>query len=114
MIIVSRVLLALFTFNNKRVSAMALWPIILLKDTQAKENRFIINHEKIHHRQQLELLLIPYYLWYFAEYWIGMIKFKFNHHKAYMNISFEKEAYANQNNLNYLKERKWLASWKYL
>ena len=93
---------------------MALWPFIILKNKSTKEDLLIINHEKIHHRQQLELLIIPYYLWYFIAYWKGMFKFRFVHFKAYMDISFEKEAYANQNNLEYLKNRKWLASWRYL
>lgn len=93
---------------------MALWPFIILKNQTTKQDFAIINHEKIHHRQQLELLIIPYYIWYFTEYWIGMFRYKFVHQKAYMAISFEKEAYANQNNKEYLKTRKWLASCRYL
>ncbi len=114
MIIVSKTLLNILTLNNKWVTAMALWPFILLKDKKTKQDLAIINHEKIHHRQQLELLILPYYIWYFIEYWIGMFRFGFIHQKAYMNISFEKEAYAHQNNLEYLKNRKWLSSWGYL
>ena len=113
MIIISQKLLNVLTFNNGKVCAMALWPFILLNKKELKQNLPILNHEKIHHRQQLELLLLPFYIWYFVEYWIGMFKYKFVHQKAYMNISFEKEAYANQNNLEYLKKRKWLASWQY-
>jgi len=33
---------------------------------------------------------------------------------AYMNISFEREAYTNDNNLEYLKDRKYFAWIKYL
>jgi len=32
--------------------------------------------------------------------------------KGYRNISFEKEAYNNDNNLDYLKTRKWFAMWR--
>lgn len=111
--IVSARLLNLLTFNNQKVVAMALWPVIILKDKATQNNLAIVNHEKIHHRQQLELLILPYYLWYFIEYWVGMIGNGFKHQQAYMNISFEKEAYAHQNNLNYLSHRKWLSSWSF-
>lgn len=111
--IVSQILLNLLTLNNKRVVAMALWPFIILKDQATQNNQVVINHEKIHHRQQLELLIIPYYIWYFIEYWVGMISNGFKHHQAYMNISFEKEAFAHQSNLNYLQTRKWLSSWSF-
>ncbi len=114
MIIVSQVLLNLLTLNNKRVTGMALWPFIFLKDKETRRNNTIVNHEKIHHRQQLELLIIPYYIWYFIEYWTAMFRNKFKHHISYMSVSFEKEAYANQDNLEYLKTRKWLASYRYL
>ncbi|MDI1234956.1 MAG: hypothetical protein PSX81_11780 [bacterium] len=109
--IVSQRLLNILTFYNKRVVAMALWPFIILKDQATKNNQVVINHEKIHHRQQLELLIIPYYLWYFLEYWAGMFNNGFKHHQAYMAISFEREAFAHQLDLNYLQKRKWLSSW---
>lgn len=109
--IVSQTLLNLLTLYNKRVVAMALWPFIILKDHNTQNNAVVINHEKIHHRQQLELLIIPYYVWYFIEYWFGMFRNGFKHHEAYMNISFEKEAFAFQYNLKYLENRKWLSSW---
>jgi len=113
MIIVSQVLLNILTLNNRRVVAMALWPIIILKNKDMKINLEIINHERIHHRQQLELLILPYYFWYFLEYWYYMFSSKMNHQTAYMKISFEKEAYSNQDNLNYLKERKFLSNLPY-
>ena len=33
-------------------------------------------------------------------------------HKAYRNISFEKEAYNNEKDLNYIKNRKIFAQWR--
>lgn len=114
MLIVSGSLLNILTLWNKKVVAMALWPVIIVKDRVTANNKVVLNHEKIHHRQQLELLVIPYYIWYFIEYWNGMFRNGFSHHTAYMNISFEKEAFANQFDMQYLNKRKWLASWKYL
>jgi len=63
-----------------------------------------INHEKIHFRQQLELLILPFYIWYFFEFMIRIVQFK-DGKKAYRTISFEREAYENEKDLNYLKSR---------
>ena len=72
-----------------------------------------LNHEKIHTRQMLELFVIPFYLLYVIEWLVRIVKYK-DKVKAYRNISFEREAYANQNNLNYLKKRKLFSFTKYL
>lgn len=107
MIIISATLLKVLTMNNKKAVAMSLWPVIIFRDRKTSENLPIKNHEKIHHRQQLEMLIIPYYIWYFVEYWVGRARLK-SHDKAYRNVSFEKEAYAMQNDLDYLKNRPFL------
>jgi len=72
-------------------------------------DRHVINHEKIHTAQQRELLFLPFYILYIIEWLIRLIQYR-NRHDAYMNISFEREAYANGHNLNYLPKRK-LFSW---
>ena len=63
------------------------------------------NHEAIHIRQGNEMLWILFYLWYGIEWIVRLIQFR-DKMLAYYNISFEREAYANEHNLNYLKERK--------
>ena len=75
---------------------------LLFCKKDAKINDVIANHESIHTSQMKEMLYIPFYLWYVIE-WLIKLLFKGN---AYRNISFEREAYDNQYNLNYLKERK--------
>ena len=67
------------------------------------------NHESIHTEQMKELWYIFFYLIYFLE-WVARLFF--NGSKAYDNISFEKEAYRNQENLGYLKTRKHFAQWR--
>ena len=111
--IVSQLLLSILTLNNKNVLAMALWPFVIYKDKKTSENAVIRNHEKIHHGQQIELLILPFYIWYFIEYWVGMFKCKFKHEIAYRNISFEMEAYDQERNMDYLKHRPYFSSWKY-
>ena len=87
---------------GKNFYAINLFGIIFAK---GECNVMTINHEKIHTRQMLELLIIPFYLLYVLEWLIRLLQNK-NSYKAYTNISFEREAYFNQNNLNYLKKRK--------
>lgn len=114
MMIVSPLFLKILTFNSAKVNAMAIWPIIIFKNIDTKQDSIILNHEKIHHRQQLELVILPFYVLYFSEYFVNLFKYKFVHHQAYMNISFEREAYTNQNNPQYLSNRKFLNHFKYL
>ena len=88
----------------KGYTAMAVFPVIVLRKTEYKEDQILLNHEKIHLRQQAELLIFLFYIWYFSEFIIRLFYYK-NWRKAYLNISFEKEAYANETNPNYLKNR---------
>lgn len=69
-----------------------------------------INHEKIHTEQMKELLFIFFYVWYAIEWIIRL----FGSGNAYRNISFEQEAYANEDNLNYLEERNHFSFLNYL
>lgn len=83
---------------------MALYPFILVDRKKARADRVLINHEAIHLRQQAELLIIPFYLLYLLNYLVNLCIYK-QHHKAYLNIVFEREAYKNENNFVYLRQR---------
>lgn len=97
------------TCKGLPANAMALFPFMLFKDPKQKGHPVLINHEKIHFTQQLELLIVPFYVLYLTFYLVNLVRFR-NHSKAYFNICFEKEAYANDGNLNYLQNRG-LYSW---
>ncbi|MDY8136432.1 hypothetical protein [Aquimarina sp. 2201CG5-10] len=84
---------------------IALWPFIVVKDADLKDDPIFINHEKIHLRQQAELLIVPFYIFYLLEYVIRLFQYR-NSPQAYRNISFEREAYENEEDLLYLKNRK--------
>ncbi len=84
-----------------------------MKRKELKDDFVFINHERIHLRQQLEMLVLPFFIWYITEYVIRYIYYR-NSYKAYSNISFEREAYRNESNLNYLKNRSSWAFIKYL
>ncbi len=89
---------------------LTFYPFVFLADKDDKLNKVFINHEKIHIRQQIELLILPFYLWYFTEYLLRLIQYK-DRKEAYFNISFEREAYKNEKDLNYLKQRSF---WRFL
>ncbi len=92
---------------------LTFYPFVFLADKDDKLNEVFINHEKIHIRQQLELLIVPFYLWYFTEYLIRLLQFR-NRKKAYYAISFEREAYANEKDLEYLKSRSFWRFFRYV
>lgn len=94
----------------KGFKGVSLWPFIILKDKHFKNDPVLLNHEKIHLRQQAELLLVGFYLWYSIEYIVRIIQYK-DRYMAYRNISFEREAYRNELNMNYTRSR---SLWSFL
>jgi hypothetical protein len=94
----------------KGYRGLTIFPFVLLKYKEGKSDLALLNHEKIHLRQQLELLILPFFIWYGLEF---LFRFLIHRDKlvAYKSISFEKEAYANEKDLNYLKQRSF---WKFL
>ena len=92
-------------FFYKNYVGLSLWPFIFLKHPTLKEDSILINHEKIHLKQQQELLVVFFYIFYIAEWLIRTVIY-FDSYKAYQNISFEREAYTNERNLDYPAERK--------
>lgn len=97
----------------KGVSALSLFPFVLMNNKKFRYDTVLINHERIHLRQQLELLILPFYIWYLLEYLFRLIQFR-KHHLAYLNISFEREAYKNEKDLYYLKQRSFASFLKYI
>lgn len=91
---------------------MTIFPFIIFKKRVYKQDAVLINHERIHIKQQLELLIFPFYLFYGTNYLINRLK-KQDHYTAYRNIMFEKEAFTNEANFAYLKNRKLFAWLKY-
>jgi len=73
----------------------------------------IINHEKIHWQQQMEMLIIFFYIWYVIE-WLIKLLFTFSFSRAYLSISFEQESNKYQYNYNYLDSRKSFTWMKYI
>lgn len=115
--------------------AMCLWPVIFVrKDKAARYKEKTDNHEHIHAAQQQEMFflglvlsaffypiikawamffVVIFFLWYGVE-WLVRLGIYGSTHDAYRNIGFEREAYANDDNLDYLKTRRMFAWVRYL
>lgn len=72
---------------------IAFYPFILVKQKELKQDKVLIHHERIHHRQQLELLILPFYILYGINYLYNLCVYR-NHYKPYRQIVFEREAFA--------------------
>ena len=90
-----------------------MWPFIILKEGALRKDDVLINHERIHLKQQQELFIIPFYLLYISE-WLLRTLLYLNSYRAYQNISFEREAYANEDDMEYLSQRKAYSFLNYL
>lgn len=55
-----------------------------------------LHHEQIHTMQMKGILYIPFYIIYGVEWFVKI----FTEIKAYRNVSFEREAYTNENKFN--------------
>ena len=115
MVIYSTFLLKILSFNNDAVVGIAFFPFIIIRKDLKKmpDLIFTLNHERIHLRQQMELLLVPFHIWYVLYYLIARKRGK-KKSEAYKSIPFEREAYEHMYDLNYLKERKFMAFFKYV
>ncbi|MEK7113326.1 MAG: hypothetical protein AAB873_00695, partial [Patescibacteria group bacterium] len=95
--------------SGKGIRAISLFSVIIFQDFEYANKRGWLSHELIHFRQELELLIIPFLLIYLGEYFYWRLVKRKSHIESYLLISFEQEAYANEMNDNYLKERKFCA-----
>lgn len=133
--------MAIIIYNNliplKGYTAITLWPLIFARKSRKPLKAYEENHEKIHLRQQLEVLLLSaaviaaviwlsglswwwmllslavYYAGYGLDYAVRRILYR-SHLEAYRNIATEQEAYLNQYDRAYLRQRRPFTWVKYL
>ena len=129
-------------FLGKNIVGITLFPFGIYLKLSYLTRQKTINHESIHWQQQLEMLVVGaimsaltaiilmsfgvfslwlltllvfpllfFYLWYVIEWFFRIF---INGNKAYVSLSFEREAYDNDDNLDYLKTRKRFAWLKYM
>lgn len=94
----------------KGFKAINLFGILFVRKN-AKLDWVTMIHEEIHTKQMVEMLFIFYYLWYLLEALFRLVVYK---DRNYHNISFEREAFLNDENEWYPSRRKHYAWFKYL
>ncbi|NDW10703.1 hypothetical protein [Dysgonomonas sp. 520] len=97
---------------TKKFKAINLFGIIFVRKEHGTLTNIQLNHESIHTAQAKEMLFLFFYIFYVFEWLFRLIQYR-NSMEAYYNISFEREAYENQDNPNYLKQRKFYSFIKY-
>lgn len=93
------------------ILAITLFGLVFTRDRK-QIDRYVLNHELIHCQQQFEWLYIPFFILYAAEWLWHYVRFC-DADKAYLAISFEREAYANDHNLGYLSRRRHYANYRH-
>ena len=97
----------------KGFSAINLFGIVVARKDCLPLSKHILNHEAIHSRQIKELLFVGFYILYLFEWLLRLLYYR-NPMKAYKAISFEKEAFENDANMEYLNCRKRFAFVNYI
>ena len=70
----------------------------------------LVRHERIHTAQMRELAFVFFYVIYLVEWLVRLM----GRGSAYRNISFEREAYDNEHDEDYLNNRRHFAWLRYL
>lgn len=96
---------------GKKYAAINLFGVFFVK-REVNVNQRLITHESIHTQQMKEMLYIPFYLAYVIEWLFLCVKYGFDGHRAYLNISHEREAYAHDNDPAYLSRRRHFAQFR--
>ncbi len=90
------------------IGAITLGPIVISRDEMSEITK---RHETIHYQQYIELAFIGFPILYLV-FWLNNLLKGQDGDTAYYSIPFEAEAYANDEDENYLENRK-RYSWIY-
>lgn len=103
----------LWSGHPRLAKAVAFFPLIIFRSHEEKIP-WIINHEKIHLRQQLETAFVGTFILSFLETIYAKFVLGKTFKEAYLWRSSEQEAYQNQNNFKYLESRRPWTQFKYI
>lgn len=94
-------------------TAINLFGVVVARRDRLPLSRHTLHHEAIHTHQIKELFYIGFYVWYLVEWLLRLIQYR-DFKRAYKNICFEREAFCNDADADYLKQRKLFAFIPYL
>jgi len=104
----SRVPVMLSKLAPINIGAITIGPLVFSRGKISPTTR---RHETIHWQQYIETFILGFLFLYFGFYIVSLLR-GLRGKDAYMEIPFEKEAYGNQANEDYLENRKryaWLS-----
>ena len=93
---------------NVYAFSFAVW--VVCKGVMSDRTR---RHETIHYKQQLEMLFIFQWIFYGLFHLVNLVRYR-DGRAAYYENPFEREAYANDEDVDYLQNRKHFAWVKYI
>lgn len=99
--------------GSPHAKAAAFFPLIFIRDEQFAP-AWLINHERIHFKQQVETLFVGTFLITLIEGLYARIILKKSKEDRYTYSAAEQEAYLNMHNLEYLKIRRWGSLFYYI
>lgn len=105
--------LAWFKGHSKTAIAITVFPFIFVRSKEDVSS-WLIMHERIHIQQQMELMLVGALVLYILETFYAKFILRLSSYEAYLYFSLEQEAYRNQNDPNYLKNRKLFTVLRYV
>jgi len=97
----SKVPVVLSYFAPINIGAITIGPLVFSRGVMSERK----NHEAIHWQQYIDCGIIGFIILYYLFYAVNLLRYK-DGQTAYYMIPFEKEAYDNDENLNYLDNRK--------
>ena len=84
------------------IGAITIGPLVFSRGEMSEVTK---NHESIHWQQYIDTGIIGFIILYYSFYLWNFLRYR-DGELAYYMIPFEKEAYDNDENLNYLETRK--------
>jgi len=84
------------------IGAITIGPLVFSRGEMSEVTK---NHESIHWQQYIETGIFGFIVLYYSFYFWNWLKYR-DGQTAYYMIPFEKEAYDNDENLDYLQSRK--------
>lgn len=106
-------LCGLWTGSPKLARVAAFFPFIIFRSEEEKIPQ-LINHEKIHFRQQIETVFVGIIIWSLLEMLYARLILRKSSKESYLYLSSEQEAYRNQHDLSYLENRSFWAQFRYV
>ena len=105
--------LSMGSYGYRRAKGAALFPFVFVRSRE-HATPLLINHERIHCRQQIETLYIGILLLRVFESCYARFVLRLHAPDSNLYLASEQEAYRHQHDMEYLTHRTWFSVFRYL